>query len=79
LRMGDILALTQHPNKETMALCGETLPQARPADAKPSEIIVSLRIKLELLPIFQCIYTRLPDLRGSTNQLGIPRTICIIS
>jgi hypothetical protein len=40
-----------------------TLPQARPANAKPSEVIVSLRVKLELLPLFQCIYTRLPYLK----------------
>jgi hypothetical protein len=50
-------------------LSRQILPQARPANAEPSDIIVSLRIKLELLSIFQCIYTRLPDLKRSTKEV----------
>jgi hypothetical protein len=51
------IGLKSNQDKQTM------LPQARPTNAKPSEVIVSLRVKLELLPLFQCIYTRLPYLK----------------
>ena len=47
----------------------QILPQARPANAEPSDIIVSLRIKVELLSVFQCIDTRLPDLKRSTKEV----------
>jgi hypothetical protein len=45
--------------------------QAWPANVKPSEIIVSLRIELELLPLFQCIHARLPYLTRNTNQVSV--------